>query len=59
MVLFAALMPIVALYLVWLPLTAHNYIKAADIPENKHITPIIDFNSSHHSDRKKEDSVDL
>ena len=38
MVLFAALMPIVALYLVWLPLTAHNYIKAADIPENKHIT---------------------
>lgn len=35
MILVIAFAPIVALYLVWLPLTCLGHIKAADVPENE------------------------
>lgn len=38
-ILFISLMPFVWLYCIWLPFTCHGYIRAADIPENKHIEP--------------------
>ena len=34
-----AVITIASLYIIWLPLTAYGWVKAADIPENKHINP--------------------
>ena len=35
MVLVIAFVPIVCLYLIWLPLTCMGKVKAADVPENE------------------------
>lgn len=35
--LLLALVPVVCLYLVWYPLTCAEYVKAADIEQNKHV----------------------
>lgn len=48
-VLFVSIMPFVWLYLIWLPLTCYGYLKAADIPENKHIVPKFTFCASKDS----------
>ena len=39
MVFLIAVITIASLYIIWLPLTAYGWVKAADIPENKHINP--------------------
>jgi hypothetical protein len=54
-VLFVALVPILFLYLVWLPLTAMNWIKAAQIPENAEVVPLIPCSSSAQDAKKKRD----
>jgi hypothetical protein len=54
-VLFVALVPIFFLYLIWLPMTAVNWIKAAEIPENAEVIPLIPCNTSAEESKKKRD----
>ena len=58
-VLVLALVPIFFLYLVWLPMTAANWVKAADIPENADIVPLIPCNVSSEEKKKRDPSVVL